>query len=81
MRYNHPDPASGLVEQEFNHLFVGLVQSTPRPDEQEIADHAFVSPAELDKRYERGPFSAWFMTVLDAARPAVRELTGAQSGW
>ena len=27
VRYNHPDPDSGLVEQEYNHLFVGLVQS------------------------------------------------------
>ncbi|MGQ4425913.1 isopentenyl-diphosphate delta-isomerase, partial [Streptomyces violaceoruber] len=26
-------------------------------------------------------FSAWFMTVLDAARPAVRELTGTSAGW
>ncbi|MGQ4442929.1 isopentenyl-diphosphate delta-isomerase, partial [Streptomyces violaceoruber] len=24
---------------------------------------------------------AWFMTVLDAARPAVRELTGTSAGW
>ncbi len=31
VRYNHPDPASGLVEQEYNHLFVGLVQAAPRP--------------------------------------------------
>ncbi|MGW3875622.1 isopentenyl-diphosphate Delta-isomerase, partial [Streptomyces sp. NPDC005069] len=26
-------------------------------------------------------FSAWFMTVLDAARPAIRELTGPSAGW
>jgi isopentenyl-diphosphate delta-isomerase len=81
VRYNHPDPASGLVEQEFNHLFVGMVQATPAPDAAEIAEFVFVSPSELEKRCEQDPFSAWFMTVLDAARPAVRELTGTQSGW
>ncbi|MEW2544485.1 isopentenyl-diphosphate Delta-isomerase [Streptomyces sp. NPDC047002] len=81
VRYNHPDPASGLVEQEFNHLFVGLAQATPAPDPEEIAEYAFVSAAELEKRCADDPFSAWFTTVLDAARPAVRELTGAQSGW
>ncbi|MBP0458868.1 isopentenyl-diphosphate Delta-isomerase [Streptomyces montanisoli] len=81
VRYNHPDPASGLVEQEFNHLFVGLVQAAVRPDPEEISEYVFVSPAELEKRCADGPFSAWFMTVLDAARPAIRELTGAQSGW
>ncbi|GAA3209910.1 isopentenyl-diphosphate Delta-isomerase [Streptomyces sp. XM83C] len=81
VRYNHPDPASGLVEQEFNHLFVGLVQSSPRPDPEEVAATAFVTAAELAERHARDTFSAWFMTVLDAARPAIRELTGPSAGW
>ncbi|MFE5913017.1 isopentenyl-diphosphate Delta-isomerase [Streptomyces wedmorensis] len=81
VRYNHPDPASGLVEQEFNHLFVGLVQAEPRPDPEEIEDTAFVTADELAERHAAAPFSAWFMTVLDAARPAVRELTGPSGGW
>ncbi|MFI5578679.1 isopentenyl-diphosphate Delta-isomerase [Streptomyces sp. NPDC051822] len=81
VRYNHPDPASGLVEQEFNHLFVGLVQGEPRPDPEEIGDTAFVTADELAERHAAAPFSAWFMTVLDAARPAIRELTGPSGGW
>ncbi|WP_405746374.1 isopentenyl-diphosphate Delta-isomerase [Streptomyces sp. NBC_01525] len=81
VRYNHPDPASGLVEQEYNHLFVGLVREVPEPDPAEIGEIAFVTPQELEKRHAEGPFSAWFMTVLDAARPAVRELTGSAAGW
>jgi isopentenyl-diphosphate delta-isomerase len=81
VRYNHPDPDSGLVEQEYNHLFVGLVQTAPRPDPQEVGETAFVTPQELAERHEEGPFSAWFMTVLDAARPAVKELTGPSGGW
>ncbi|MGW2301256.1 isopentenyl-diphosphate Delta-isomerase [Streptomyces sp. NPDC001809] len=81
VRYNHPDPASGLVEQEFNHLFVGLVQASPRPDPAEIDDTSFVTAVELAERHAAAPFSAWFMTVLDAARPAIRELTGPSGGW
>ncbi|WP_186783555.1 isopentenyl-diphosphate Delta-isomerase [Streptomyces sp. CBG33] len=81
VRYNHPDPASGLVEQEYNHLFVGLVRDPLRPDPEEVGDTVFVTPAELAERHEAGPFSAWFMTVLDAARPAIRELTGDSTGW
>ncbi|HET9381982.1 MAG TPA: isopentenyl-diphosphate Delta-isomerase [Streptomyces sp.] len=81
VRYNHPDPVSGLVEQEYNHLFVGLVQSPLRVDPREIGGTAFVGPAELLERHARDTFSAWFMTVLDAARPAVRELTGPSAGW
>lgn len=81
VRYNHPDPASGLVEQEYNHLFVGLVQSPVQADPEEVYESAFVSPQELAALHERATFSAWFMTVLDAARPAVRELTGPAAGW
>ncbi|MER6995511.1 isopentenyl-diphosphate Delta-isomerase [Streptomyces sp. NPDC000410] len=81
VRYNHPDPASGLVEQEFNHLFVGMVQATLRPDPDEVEQTAFVTAAELAERHARDTFSAWFMTVLDAARPAIKELTGPAGGW
>ncbi|MGY0490469.1 isopentenyl-diphosphate Delta-isomerase [Streptomyces sp. WG-D5] len=81
VRYNHPDPDSGLVEQEFNHLFVGLVQAALNPDPEEVGETAFVTAEELAARHAEDPFSAWFMTVLDAARPAVRELTGQKAGW
>ena len=69
------------MEQEYNHLFVGLVQSPLRPEAAEVGDTAFVTPAELAERHAKEPFSSWFMTVLDAARPAVRELTGPSAGW
>ncbi|MFD9375838.1 isopentenyl-diphosphate Delta-isomerase [Streptomyces sp. NPDC059999] len=81
VRYNHPDPASGLVEQEYNHLFVGLAQAALRPDPEEVGETAFVTADELVKRHAEAPFSAWFTTVLDAARPAIRELTGDAAGW
>ncbi len=57
------------MEQEFNHLFVGMVQSPLRPDGNEVAATAYVTPEDLAERHARDTFSAWFMTVLDAARP------------
>ncbi|MFJ3582503.1 isopentenyl-diphosphate Delta-isomerase [Streptomyces sp. NPDC090127] len=81
VRYNHPDPASGLVEQEYNHLFVGMAQTELRPDAEEVEETAFVTAEELMERHASAPFSAWFMTVLDAARPAIKELTGPAGGW
>nr|BBJ49359.1 hypothetical protein SAVMC3_19880 [Streptomyces avermitilis] len=57
------------------------MQSPLRPDAEEIGDTAFVTAAELAERHAKDPFSSWFMTVLDAARPAVRELTGPSAGW
>ncbi|MGP3926717.1 isopentenyl-diphosphate Delta-isomerase [Streptomyces sp. 8N616] len=81
VRYNHPDPASGLVEQEYNHLFVGLVRAEPKPDPEEVGETAFVTAEELARLHGERSFSSWFMTVLDAARPAIRELTGPSAGW
>lgn len=79
--YRHPDPASGLVEREYNHLFAGLITAPLRPDPAEIAETAFLTPAELDRRRAGEPFSAWFGTVLEAARPVIREITGDAAGW
>ena len=79
-RYNHPDPVSGLVEQEYNHLFVGYVTAEPRPDPEEIAETAFVTAQELAALRESAAFSAWFPTVLEAALPAIRKLVGT-TGW
>ncbi|WP_236671662.1 isopentenyl-diphosphate Delta-isomerase [Streptomyces sp. 7-21] len=79
--YHHPDPASGLVEHEYNHLFAGLVAPAVRPDPAEVAETAFVTPQTLDKLRGEETFSVWFGTVLEAARPVIRELTGAAAGW
>jgi isopentenyl-diphosphate delta-isomerase len=81
VRYNHPDPASGLVEQEYNHLFVGQVSAACRPDPEEVAEIAFVTTEELETLRGSATFSAWFPTVLDAALPAIRKLNGGSSRW
>ncbi|MFJ8649937.1 isopentenyl-diphosphate Delta-isomerase [Streptomyces sp. NPDC093546] len=80
VRYNHPDPASGLVEQEYNHLFTGLVSQRPRPDAGEIAETTYVTARELAELQGRETFSAWFATVLDAALPEIRKLAP-RGGW
>jgi isopentenyl-diphosphate delta-isomerase len=59
---------------------VGLVREQLRPDPGEIGETAFVTPVDLEELQETGPFSAWFPTVLEAAMPAIRELT-ADAGW
>jgi isopentenyl-diphosphate delta-isomerase len=81
VRYNHPDPASGLVEQEYNHLFAGLVRGRPHPDPEEVGETVFADPRDLARLRADGPFSVWFQTVLDAALPAIREVTGGRAGW
>ncbi|MFD6099761.1 isopentenyl-diphosphate Delta-isomerase [Nocardiopsis flavescens] len=78
--YRHPDPASGLVEHEFNHLFVGRLDVPSDPDPDEVAQVRAVGPGELEELRAAEPFSVWFTTVWDAARPQVRDLVPG-AGW
>ena len=75
VRYSHLDAITGLVEREYNHLFVGLVRLPLRPHPLEVSDTAFVTPDQLRALRSSQPFSSWFDTVLEAARPAIRALT------
>ncbi|MGJ7416631.1 isopentenyl-diphosphate Delta-isomerase [Streptomyces cinereoruber] len=77
--YRYGDEASGLVEHEYNHLFVGALTGTPAPDPAEVHETALVDAAELADLRARTPFSAWFPAVLDAALPEIRRT--APGGW
>ncbi|RAK24752.1 isopentenyl-diphosphate delta-isomerase [Actinoplanes lutulentus] len=76
VRYRHPDETTGLVEHEFNHLFVGTLSGAVHPHPDEIAEVSFVDPFELTRRLTKEPFSVWFRTVLQAAHPYIENLTG-----
>jgi isopentenyl-diphosphate delta-isomerase len=78
--YDLPDEASGLVEKEYNHLFVGVSATAFTPNPDEVAGTAFVTPAELAALRAAKPFSVWFGTVLDAALPTIRA-TFPNAGW
>ncbi|MFE6867056.1 isopentenyl-diphosphate Delta-isomerase [Kitasatospora sp. NPDC057692] len=76
VRYDLPDEASGLIEREWNHLFVGLVTAPVRPAPEEVDDYAFVTAEELRALEAERPFSVWFRTVFEAALPGIREIAG-----
>lgn len=71
--YHHTDPISGLVENEYNHVFVGRVLPILRPDPDEVSDISFVTPSELKSRSAAADFSTWFPTVLKAARARISQ--------
>ncbi|WP_374224661.1 isopentenyl-diphosphate Delta-isomerase [Streptomyces sp. ISL-99] len=78
--YEHPDDISGLVEKEYNHLFVGVVKQRPEPDPAEVHDFRYVSSEELAELQRENRFSAWFPTVLQAALSGVRRIAP-DGGW
>jgi isopentenyl-diphosphate delta-isomerase len=68
--YHAADPASGRVESEWDHVLVAtFTGGSPTPDEAEVSDFAWVSPASLRASMTRDPdrYTPWLAGVLDVA--------------
>jgi isopentenyl-diphosphate delta-isomerase len=65
---------TGLIEHEYDHLFVGRCDAVPHPDPSEVADWGWQSPAALEQAIRRRPsrFTAWLPFALSAWRRASR---------
>jgi isopentenyl-diphosphate delta-isomerase len=73
--YEVADPASGLVEREYDHLFVGRATNEPHLDPAEVAEVAGLSLGELSAiTTDSSGCTAWFPIVLRAAMPALVSL-------
>jgi isopentenyl-diphosphate delta-isomerase len=58
--------APGLIEHEYDHVFVGALESTPNPSAAEVLAWRAVSPNELATEVAAQPdaFTAWFRIAL-----------------
>jgi isopentenyl-diphosphate delta-isomerase len=74
--YGVTDPVSGLVEREWNHLFVGRALQDPAPDPSEVEDCASVPLGEVTRMADGAAFTAWFPLVLEVVLPSLRRLDG-----
>ncbi|MET7302867.1 isopentenyl-diphosphate Delta-isomerase [Embleya sp. NPDC005575] len=72
--YDVTDEVSGLVEKEFNHLFVGLAGGDLGLNPEEVDDVAFVPLAELDAWLAAHEHTAWLSAVLDPVREPLAAL-------
>jgi isopentenyl-diphosphate delta-isomerase len=69
--YQLTDKSSGLVEHEYNHLFIGLAPAELSPDPREVECTRYVTQAELQELTSKGELSMWFSTVWAGAAPFV----------
>lgn len=62
----------GLVEHEYDHVFVGVSTALPRPNADEVSDWRWASMEEVARELEEhaGAFSQWFPLVFDGLREA-----------
>jgi isopentenyl-diphosphate Delta-isomerase len=57
---------NGLVEHEYDHVFLGLYSGPVRPDPDEVQDYCYKSLDELRQDMENEPdaYTAWFQIAL-----------------
>jgi isopentenyl-diphosphate delta-isomerase len=72
--YDVTDEVSGLVEKEYNHLFVGRVGSALDLNPDEVHEVAYVPLDDLDAWLAARDHTAWLTTVLATARPTLQTL-------
>ena len=74
--YAVPDRITGLVEREFDHVFVGPARGRLDVSPSEVAGTRSVPLAELSSIVPSDPdFTSWFQAVFELARPALEMLT------
>jgi isopentenyl-diphosphate Delta-isomerase len=57
---------NGLVEHEYDHVFLGIYSGGIQPDPAEVQDHCYKTLDELKESIEQDPgaFTAWFHIAL-----------------
>jgi isopentenyl-diphosphate delta-isomerase len=70
LTYRAACPTSGLVEHEFDWVFVGEIDSTVHPDPREIDAVRFVTIDELGDGDFDGVLAPWFFPALELAEMA-----------
>jgi isopentenyl-diphosphate delta-isomerase len=68
-RYRAEDPVSGLVENEYDHVFVGTFTGSPLPEGRVVSGWAWADIAALHRRLNAEPssYTPWLPKVLDIA--------------
>lgn len=61
------DVGNGLIEHEYDHIFLGRLDATPEPDPREVEEWRWVSLPELRRDLARRPgrYTFWFRVVLE----------------
>lgn len=67
--YRADDVGGGLIEHEFDHVFVGVLADVePKPNPEEIASLRWVSPEDILREVRDTPekYTAWFRIIVES---------------
>ncbi len=65
--YHETDKKSGLSEYEFDHVFIGTFDGSPKPNPDEIDDYKWIYPDKLKSDIRKNPmnYTPWFKIALE----------------
>ncbi len=68
--YKATDPKSGLTEHEFDHVFVGHFDGSPKPNPDEVDDWKWITVNDLRTDVEKNPgkYTPWFPIAFSKLR-------------
>ncbi len=60
---------NGLIENELDHVFIGMSDKLPTPDNSEVDDWKYISLKDLKREVYKNPemFTVWFKLVFEKA--------------
>jgi len=76
VKYRHEDPSTGLVEHEYNHTLVGVVDGEPNANPEEVDDWFYADAAAIERLRLHGRLSVWFHDVYRTARSTLERRSG-----
>jgi isopentenyl-diphosphate delta-isomerase len=58
----------GLIEHEFDHVFIGFSDETPQPDLNEVCDYMYVDQDSLLEDVKKNPekYTVWFLKIIES---------------
>jgi isopentenyl-diphosphate delta-isomerase len=68
------DVGSGLIENEFDHIFIGHTEVEPIPDPAEVCDWIWAVPEQLDQDIlnNKIKYAAWFLKLWPELKKYLR---------
>lgn len=68
--YRAEDPASGLIEHEYDHVLIGWFDGVPEPDPSEVSEWAWTALADLEGALASEPerYTPWLKQALETVR-------------
>jgi isopentenyl-diphosphate delta-isomerase len=66
---------NGLIENEYDHVFIGSYNAEPNPAPEEVSDWRYVSLADVKKEISETPenYTAWFKIALPKLEHYLKE--------